>query len=157
MILFAVYALVIWYLTMRLRRRVAGFVIAVVGGLAAYYLGRWLPGMLPSWLIDREGYMGISWLFYAEAGVVTGIGVFIACLPRPLDYPHCPYCRYDLRGLEGEATLCPECGQGMKGHEGLTPRLTRSRSPAPPPPTPAEAASTPPERGAMDPPHDARA
>lgn len=124
-ILFAVYALVVWYLALRFRRRVGGFVIVALGGMAAAYLGRVLPKVLPSWLIDPEGYPGIQWLFWAEAGVVWGVGLFIACLPRPLTYPHCPYCRYDLRGLEGEVTTCPECGQGMKGHEGLTPRLTK--------------------------------
>jgi len=25
--------------------------------------------------------------------------------------PHCPSCGYDLRGLEGDAVTCPECGQ----------------------------------------------
>jgi hypothetical protein len=110
---------------MHWRRRVVGFVVAIVGGLAAFYLGRLLPRVMPTWLVDPQGYMGVSWMFYAEAAAVTGIGLFIACLPRRLEYPHCPYCRYDLRGIEGEVLLCPECGQGLKGHEGLTPRLTR--------------------------------
>lgn len=117
MVFFAVYAVFVWYLALRWRRRVAGVVCVVIGTLLVYWVGRYVPG----WFADHVGQVGVRWLLYAEAAIVGGIGAFIVVMPRAPEYPHCAYCRYDLRGLADEATECPECGQPLKGFERLTP------------------------------------
>lgn len=117
MIIFAIYAMLVWYLVLRWRRRVLGFVVALGSGLAALAIGRYVPDMFAS----ADGAFGMKWLIYAEAVLVGGMGLFIACLPRKPEYAHCPYCRYDLRGLDEGTARCPECGQPVLGREGLTP------------------------------------
>ena len=110
MVLFAVYAAIIWYIAMRNRRRWQGFVIVLVGGMLTWFL------------MKSVGYLGLgeggfSLLMMFETGIIWGVGFFICVLPRALTFPHCDYCKYDFRGLESTDPLfvCPECGNPADG------------------------------------------
>lgn len=105
MILFAVYAVVVWFLAMRWRRTLLGFVVPLAA-VAGAVLMTWL---LRLWLIE-VAYLQLSLLMWAEAIIVGGIGLFIACLPRRPPGRYCPWCWYDTGGLGAEIKTCPECG-----------------------------------------------
>lgn len=105
MILFAVYAVVVWFLAMRWRRTFLGFVVPI----AAVLLAVAVTGLLRIWLIE-VAYVQLSLLMWAEAIIVGGIGLFIACLPRRPQGQYCPWCWYDTRGLGSDIKICPECG-----------------------------------------------
>ncbi|MGQ0628769.1 MAG: hypothetical protein ACT4PL_11800 [Phycisphaerales bacterium] len=124
MILFAVYAVFVWYLAMRYRRRWLGFAIVLVG--AALCL------LLAKALMKFDTFLGggprlVQHLIWGESALVLVVGLFVASLPRPPSGRHCAYCWYDLRGLESESggstasagpgaePVCPECGEPLLG------------------------------------------
>lgn len=113
LILAAIYPVVIWYLVYRLRRTWAGFALALTAGLAVWALAPAIARLIP-----RGGEL-IGVLIYAEAALVTLIGVWIATLRRPPTVDHyCPHCHYDLDGLDLRTdTRCPECGEGLPGRD----------------------------------------
>ncbi|MGD9688182.1 MAG: hypothetical protein AB7K52_05605 [Phycisphaerales bacterium] len=114
MILFAVYAVIVWYLVAKNRRRVSGFAYAI-GGAALAAAITWGVGVLmniqSSERIPGRGYqLAPLWiLMWAEAIIVGAVGLFIAALPRNPIGRHCSNCWYDTSGLR--APVCPECGR----------------------------------------------
>lgn len=111
MILFAVYAVIIWYLALRFRRRWQAFAIVPIASISVYVL---VPLMRHVNVAD----IGLYILLGAEAVVILIVGLFIAILPRPPAHPHCHYCKYDMRGLQGRGPdqRCPECGMPSDGY-----------------------------------------
>jgi hypothetical protein len=109
LIIFAVYAVVVWFLAMRWRRQFRGFVVSIAGALLA---------MLITWglrrIISEMAYIQLSLLLFAEAAIVGGMGVFIALLPRAPAHPHCPWCWYNTSGLGPDVKACPECGGSLE-------------------------------------------
>lgn len=131
MLLLPIYAVIVWYATYRFRRRLLGLALPIIAGVAVLALLRLIVRMQHTLGASSAGdSLTISLMMYAEAIVVTAVGLFIAVLPRTPAYPHCPYCFYNLTGLEGRDSpefVCPECGTPAHGYE-------RRRSPAPQPP-----------------------
>lgn len=131
MLLLPIYAVIVWYATYRLRRRLLGLVLPILAGGAVLLLLRLIVRMQHSLGATSAGdSLSISLMLYAEAIVVTAVGLFIAVLPRTPAYPHCPYCFYNLTGLDDRDSpdfVCPECGTPAHGY-------ARRRSAAPQPP-----------------------
>lgn len=109
MFVFVIYAVMVWYLAARWRRRWAGFA-AVFGGLMLLLLLAWLHIQIYYWTDGAIGLPVLQILLYPYIMLVFGIGLFTACLPRAALPGQCLFCRYDLSGLESETTICPECG-----------------------------------------------
>lgn len=109
MIAFAFYAAFIWYAAARWRRSWAafGWVAAGAAGLVLVGFFHW---KLNQWTNGRIYFRVLQTLLYPYSALVVGVGIFMACLPRRPEMVHCTRCAYDLRGLEGAAELCPECG-----------------------------------------------
>lgn len=128
MILLAVYAVVVWYLAMRWRRRWYGFALVILAALAFYQLAPLLRTISPEW-------QGMNILITGETILILVAGLFICLLPRPpSSQAHCRYCWYDLGGLEPsgpEGIICPECGAASV-RPNLLPRVSLQTSPPQP-------------------------
>jgi hypothetical protein len=109
MIAFAAYAVAVWYYAAQGRRRWQGLA-SVVLGLAGLLLVAYFHYCLNDWTHGRIYLRVLQSLLYPYAALVTGVGLYIACLPRRCPDHACVKCQYDLRGLVGEAEVCPECG-----------------------------------------------
>lgn len=123
-IVFAIYAAIVWWQVAKHRRTLAGFVIAFVGaGFAAGFT--WVLGVLlqsiASSQIDAGRAVTIKpyqlaplWiLMWAEVIIVGSVGLFIASLPRRPAGVHCRHCWYETHGLPAApgGAVCPECGR----------------------------------------------
>jgi DNA-directed RNA polymerase subunit RPC12/RpoP len=113
LILAAIYPVLVWFLVYRLRRRWSGFALAILAGTLVWVLAPTLGRLIP------RGSELIGALIYAEAVLVTLIGLWIATLRRPPAVDHyCSHCHYDLDGLIlGPGARCPECGEGVPTRE----------------------------------------
>src|ERR1051325_12209144 len=110
MILFPIYAVVIWYLCFRWRRTWIGWA-ALVLGLAGVGLISWMHMVFNTAVFsDSVNPMLFQILLVAEAGLVLVMGGFSVTLPVEVAELPCRRCRYDLAGLEEENPTCPECG-----------------------------------------------
>ena len=109
MILFPVYAVLVWALAWRWRRSWLGYAAVLMGLLGVGLLGlihRFTELVFPSMV---QGPL-FPLLLVTEAVMVLVVGTFIVCLPRHrIDRP-CRRCHYELSGLEDENPTCPECG-----------------------------------------------
>lgn len=114
MMLLPLYALAVWFICFRLRRKWMGWfalfagVSIVLSMVYAYpYLQRWFTGESTRW----SSFQFVMW---AEAIMVSAVGVFILCLPREVVQVPCRKCRYELESLAAEHhqgnPRCPECG-----------------------------------------------
>lgn len=121
---FTGYAVIVWWLAGRYRRSVLGFLWVGAGALfmALVIYGHYALGISTNGRIYAEVLQPI---LYGYGIVVTGMGLYIACLPRRVEHgPHCHACAYDLRSIP--TTICPECGTEIPTRD---PRLgTRSIS-----------------------------
>lgn len=109
MFIFPLYAVLVWYLAAKYRRRWQGFAI-----VAASVLLIVLVGFFHAWLGEvtrgrfQVGNMRIILIGY---GALIGfIGLFIACLGREQPW-HCQFCGYNLLGHAEANPRCPECGR----------------------------------------------
>ncbi|MEL6311757.1 MAG: hypothetical protein AAFQ17_05220, partial [Pseudomonadota bacterium] len=111
MFLFVVYALVVWYASLRWRRRAAGFVVIV-----ASLFGMHLFNMVHGDIAARFGYDEniFRGLMYPYMVLVAGVGFYLFSFPRelPRGRVHCRACWFDLSDHEDltPETPCPECG-----------------------------------------------
>jgi hypothetical protein len=139
-ILFALYAMLVWYLAARWRRRPLGIVVVLTGAGAAA-MGGWLA---PDALISPD----VRVLLKGEAGIILLVGLLILAMPRRDPVlacagcgaaftgvrrrvqacercgtlsGHCEYCGYTLTGLPSATIICPECGTGRDGSSFLPP------------------------------------
>ena len=106
MILFAVYAVGIWTIAWRYRRRWQGFA-ALVAGVPPVLLSARLDVWLVRVLFDEDASFLLV-LGGASAGLIALIGLALFAQPRAHPAHACGACGYDLRGLNGR--FCPECG-----------------------------------------------
>jgi RNA polymerase subunit RPABC4/transcription elongation factor Spt4 len=110
MILFPIYAVVIWYLCFRWRRHWIGWACLVLG-LAGVGLLGWAHRMLNTAIFaDEVNPLLFQILLVAEAALVLVMGGFSVTLPVEVADVPCRRCRYDLAGLEVDNPTCPECG-----------------------------------------------
>jgi len=119
LILFAVYAVVVWAFAFRWRRELRGFAAVIVGSLAAAGMGMLIPS-IQRWLFQVDPNLigaadPLKILLLAESALVLAGGLLIVVLPKPPAFPHCAYCHYDLRGHEPGQNVCPECGNSRLG------------------------------------------
>ncbi len=139
MILFAAYAIIVWYACAKRRRTWMAFVYVMLGAagltLVAYFHWR-----LNIWTNGRIYFRVLQAMLYPYAALVIGISMFIACLPAGVAESHCVQCRYDLDGIAEDAALCPECGVRFQPDALIRERdlsrgadATPSRPSAPPP------------------------
>lgn len=108
MILFVIYAAVVWSGAYFLRRRPLGVMIAILSPVPVA-IGTW---MLVVWLRQTQSTpTHILVVFPGVYGAVITAGAWLAALARRLPRHPCLRCGYDLEGnLSG---LCPECGASI--------------------------------------------
>lgn len=133
---FTGYLVIVWWLACKFRRTWLGF--ACVGGgalfmglviYAHYQLGEWTQGRIYAEVLQP--------ILYGYGALVTGMGLFIASLPRRVEHgPACHVCGYDLawmsqhqasptqpwdpaasNPLAEEFGRCPECGTSRPRRE----------------------------------------
>ncbi|MDX9912908.1 MAG: hypothetical protein RBS39_13890 [Phycisphaerales bacterium] len=106
---FVGYAMVFWYLVVRRRRELAGWLwlAAAVGGLVGIMI---LHQILGVWTHGRIFVPVLRTLLFAYTLLVGVVGLYLVCLPKGYSRPLCRHCGYDMRGLE-VWDPCPECGR----------------------------------------------
>lgn len=148
MIVFAIYALLVWVAAARWRRQWLGLWV-VVGGAGAAGALAWV---VPAWLLPVD----MRLLVVAEAVAILAVGLFIVALPRrhretacvkcgghlvpgagpggarwpvcnPCGIQHgqCEWCGHSVSGLPIGSMICPECGTHREGYT-LTPGVTEA-------------------------------
>ncbi len=116
MVLLPLYALFVWFLCLRFRRRWIGFVCAIAGA-ASVLLVIPVAGRVLRFLGSNEEPRVFALLIYGEALIVLLVGLYVAMLPRRDRRNRCPYCDYDLSGHSAEQPpVCPECGVPFDGY-----------------------------------------
>lgn len=102
------YAVLVWYGALRWRRNWRGVAAVVLGVLGVVVTG-YLHYMLNEWTHGRVYLRVLQVLLYPYGVLVAAVGFFIAALPRVYSGAQCRTCGYDLRGLETNDRVCPEC------------------------------------------------
>ena len=147
MIVFAAYAIAVWYACAKRRRTWVAFAYVLVGaaGLALVAYFHW---RLNIWTNGRIYFRVLQAMLYPYAALVIGISLFISVLPARIAASQCVQCRYDLVGIAEDAVLCPECGVRFQTDRDIPERdlsrgtaATASRPAAPPPAGPRWSAS----------------
>lgn len=124
MILFAIYALGVWTIAWRHRRRWPAFA-AIFAGVPPILIS----ARLDVWLVRKlfgEDAWHLFTLGLIFAGIVVFIGMVLAVQPRRRPDHECAACGYDLRGLASPA--CPECGEGLDLPDRATPQPSLART-----------------------------
>jgi hypothetical protein len=123
MVVFPIYAVLIWALTWRFRRSWLAYVTVFAGVLGVAVLAalhRFTELVFP---VNVSGPF-FPLLLLTEAVFVLVVGVYIACLPlHRVDRP-CRACGYELAGLEEANPTCPECGTAHAARK-VRPRACR--------------------------------
>lgn len=112
---FTGYAVIVWWLAGRHRRTLLGFVWVLAGAafIAMVIYGHYTLGIMTDGRIHAQVLQPI---LYGYGAMVTGMGLYIACLPRRVEHgPRCHACDYDVRALG--STVCPECGTGIPARD----------------------------------------
>lgn len=130
-LLFPIYAILIWLFAAQWRRQWKGFAVVGVGTLVLLVIELsllrlaggerrgivFIPGLAPGQVL---------FLLLVFTGLVAGVGLFIACSrPAPPSDMHCPRCFYDLHGLDPVNLHCPECGRLWTGKGSHSPEDLR--------------------------------
>lgn len=110
LILFPLYAVLVWYACYRWRRHFLGVAALAAGVLGVAFLA-WLDVVLTRLISNRFPSMLFLLLLGAEAGVLIPVGIFVWLVPRERAAMPCGGCGYELKGLEAETPKCPECGK----------------------------------------------
>lgn len=111
MMLFPLYALFIWYLCFKHRRRWQGIVAWLAGTLSIATLAM-LDLRIRTWLgFAPNALVSLQLLLWIEAAAVFLMGAAIVIMPRRGAKVPCRKCGYELAGLEHDNPMCPECGQ----------------------------------------------
>ncbi|MEQ9616583.1 MAG: hypothetical protein RLN60_00965 [Phycisphaerales bacterium] len=105
--IFLLYAVVVWYLSFRYRRRWRAVFVLGIGVPLVPFVLRLYYLIFTGRFFTPEALM-MDLISLAYAGVLLLIGAFLALIPREHASFPCKYCRYDLIGnITGR---CPECG-----------------------------------------------
>ncbi|HMN39224.1 MAG TPA: hypothetical protein PKE29_00145 [Phycisphaerales bacterium] len=113
MLIFPIFATLVWALAMYWRRRWPSF--AIVSASLVLLLG--VSRIFAAW---HEHLPPMSHLFYEllwpYIGLIGAIGYYICLLPRrPSGDLYCRSCGYHLAGLNPAGLNCPECGAQWRG------------------------------------------
>ncbi len=108
MVFFAFYAGLVWYGALKRRRHVLGFVYTLLGVLGVAVVG-YFHYLMNIWTNGALCLPVLQSLLYPFGGLILCMGVFLACLPQKYSGTRCRACGYDLRGLETDDRVCPEC------------------------------------------------
>lgn len=108
-ILFAIYAALVWYGCWRYRRRWQGVVWFATAIFGMYFLWR-LYTALVRFSKGAWDTSSMLLLFGAEAFIVIMVGGTLLAVRRDKVERPCRRCRYELKGLEELNPQCPECG-----------------------------------------------
>lgn len=103
----AIFPAAVWIGAYAFRRSWIAFLIVFVGLGAALGVTR-LVGMFTT-MRAGDGFTIFHLFAYAYCGVVTLVGLMIACQARARRPLACHRCGYDLSG--NESGICPECGR----------------------------------------------
>lgn len=109
MVLFPLYAILVWSFSWRFRRSWIAFAAVAVGVLGVVLVGMLhrLSGVIFPTLVNARLF---SMLLGVEGACILVVGFYIALLPRQrIDLP-CRRCGYELSGLDEPNPVCPECG-----------------------------------------------
>ncbi|MGP1272276.1 MAG: hypothetical protein ACTS22_02985 [Phycisphaerales bacterium] len=114
MFLFVLYAVAVWFVAFRWRRRAAGLAAigVAVGALALFNLVHYRVAAF----FEYDRYIAaFRVIMYPYMAFVGGIGLYLFSFPRELrrGAVQCRACWYDLGALADEAgrvARCPECG-----------------------------------------------
>ncbi len=113
MMIFVVYAAIVWYAACRWRRRWPSFA-AVTLGLFGMYAILQTYSLISEWTGIRIVGSMVRALLYPFTALLGLVGYYVACLPRSPgegSLVPCTACGYDLVGMEEiERLICPECG-----------------------------------------------
>jgi len=107
-IFFVFYAGLVWYGALKRRREVMGFVYTMLGVLGVAVLG-YVHYLLNIWSHGALCLPVLQSLLYPFGVLILAMGLFLACLPPRYSGSRCRSCGYDLRGLETDDRVCPEC------------------------------------------------
>ncbi len=110
MVLFSIYAVIVWFAAARYRRQWGSFA-SVAAGTAGLILVALFHIQLSRWTHGRIYLPTLQAVLYPYIGLVAIVGVYLSCLPRAIPETACRACEYDLRGLSAERVVCPECGR----------------------------------------------
>jgi hypothetical protein len=107
-LLFVVYAVIVWYFAMVYRRRWPGF-LAVALGLVGMLVINHLHTRFSDFMRNSISKPVMQVLLYAETALVPAVGLYIALLPRGRMSGRCPHCGRDLTDVDTAASACPGC------------------------------------------------
>ncbi len=108
-LLFVFYAVAVWYGAVRWRYNWRAFAW-VTGGLLGVLAVIQFHVLLNAWT-NYEIYLPVlQTLLWSYLLLVGMVGFFIACIPHARKAWCCERCHYDLTGVPGFASVCPECG-----------------------------------------------
>ena len=113
MLIFPIFASLVWALAMVWRRRWPSF--AVVS--AALVLLLLMMQIIDTWHEHLPAKIKVVYeLMWPYIGLTGAVGYYICLLPRPITGVYaCKKCGYDLSGLSLRGLHCPECGVQWRG------------------------------------------
>lgn len=109
MLLFPIYAAMVWYACYRWRRRFLGWA-AYGAGVAGILLLLVADIRLMRLVFNQTPAPSFLLLLGAEAVMVAVIGLLVVTAPRERPVVPCRACGYELDGLDDPNPRCPECG-----------------------------------------------
>jgi hypothetical protein len=139
MFIFVVYAMSVWFAAFKWRRRWESLAAVGLGALGLVIVA-WVHYLLAVWTDGDIRLAVLQSMLYPYAGLVVGVGLYLALMPRTLASPiRCLGCNYDMHSLDEPDAVCPECGRRLHPprHAAIrvnpveTARPPRPRGPAP--------------------------
>lgn len=118
--LFVVYAVTVWYVAFRWRRKLGGIAVIAAAMVGLHFFNLIHGDFAAMFAYDERIFRG---LMYPYMVLVAAVGLYLFSFPRelPRGRVHCRACWFDLSDHEDldDDTPCPECG--------TTPAEARSR------------------------------
>lgn len=117
MILFVIYAAVIWLMAFLIRPRWLAVISMVLGVVPLFLLTAGISVTISDHAFNVRGWVESLGMFGGLLHVVSGaftlvilLGGMVIALQRPRPGAHqCQWCLYDMSGSETD--VCPECGR----------------------------------------------
>ncbi len=110
MLLFPAYSIFVWYLCVRFRRTIWGFLALACGVLGVITLTMVQRRVRDAIGMEPTPFSNLDFLLWIESVAVLVVGLFLTCLPAHRCHLPCRNCSYELDGLEDDNPTCPECG-----------------------------------------------